>query len=200
MMILRRGYCEDRADYLECKNRVCDNIMSKYSAVEERILQALQQWLDSYRLNWESDTPKDEEMQTAVKRKALSKAKQELDILSNQLERTHDLLEQGVYDTNMFLDRSRSLNERMSEAKQSIAELSKAISDDEERATNRVNIIPKVEHLLAVYNELPDAKSKNDMLKDVLERIEYVKNEVSPRKGPYDKFKLVLYPKLPRKK
>lgn len=200
MMILRGQYRADRADYLVCKNRVCDNHMSKYSVVEERVLQALQEWLDSYRLNWEGGTSKDEEMQIDVKRKALSKAKQELDTLLMQMGRTHDLLEQGVYDTDMFLDRSRLLNERMTEVKHSIAELSRTLSDDEERAANRVNIIPKVEHLLSVYNELPDVQSKNDMLKDVLQRIDYIKNEASPHRGPFDNFELVLYPKLPRNK
>ena len=85
----------------------------------------------------------------------------------------------------------------MTTAKQSITDLSEALIEDEERAANRVNIIPKVEYLLSVYDELPDAQSKNDLLKDIIERIEYTKNEPSPRKGPFDNFELVLYPKLP---
>ena len=172
--------------------------MSKFDIVEERILQALQQWLDSYRLEWEQGaSPTDEEIQIDIKRKAIIKAEKELETLSKQLARTHDLLEQGVYDTNTFLERSRSINERMTTAKQSITDLSEALIEDEERAANRVNIIPKVEYLLSVYDELPDAQSKNDLLKDIIERIEYTKNEPSPRKGPFDNFELVLYPKLP---
>jgi hypothetical protein len=56
-----------------------------------------------------------------------------------------------------------------------------------------------VEHLLAVYDELPDAQSKNDLLKDIIERIEYTKDSPSPRmrNAPRDNFELVIYPKLP---
>lgn len=182
---------------LLCPNKLCDNVMSKADIVEERILQALRQWLDNYRVEWENGTPSDEEMKMEVKRKAISKAQKELETLSKQLARTHDLLEQGVYDTDIFLDRSRSINERMTAANQSISNLSATLIDDEERAANRVNIIPKVEHLLSVYDELTDAQSKNDLLKDIIERIEYTKDKPSPRKGPFDNFELVLYPKLP---
>lgn len=181
-----------------CPNKTCNNVMSKADIVEERILQALRQWLDSYRLEWQTGkSPTDEEIQIDIKRKSIAKAQKELETLSKQLARTHDLLEQGIYDTDMFLNRSRTINERMTEAKQSITALSKTLIEDEERAANRVNIIPKVEHLLSVYDTLPDAQSKNDLLKDILERIEYTKNEPSPRKGPFDNFELVLYPKLP---
>lgn len=183
---------------LLCPNKICSTVMSKFDIVEERILQALQQWLDSYRLEWEQGaSPTDEEIQIDIKRKAIIKAEKELETLSKQLARTHDLLEQGVYDTDTFLERSRSINERMTAAKQSITDLSEALVEDEERDANRVNIIPKVEHLLSVYDELPDAQSKNDLLKDIIERIEYTKNEPSPRRGPFDNFELVLYPKLP---
>lgn len=181
-----------------CPNKTCDNVMSKAGIVEERILQALRQWLDNYRLDWEGEkSPTDDELQMDIKRKAISKAHKEVETLSKQLARTHDLLEQGIYDTDTFLERSRTINERMTEANQSITSLSQALLEDEERAANRVNIIPKVEHLLSVYDELPDALSKNNLLRDIIERIEYIKNEPSPRKGPFDNFELVLYPKLP---
>ena len=185
---------------LLCVNRSCDNVMSKFSIVEERILQSLQEWLNDYRLEWADGKSPDEQSSIEVKRKAISKAEKELDTLTKQLSRTHDLLEQGVYDTDTFLGRSRAINERMVAAHKSIEELTAALVLDEQRAASRVNIIPQVEHLLSVYDKLPDAQSKNELLKGILERIEYVKDKPSPRKGPFDNFELVLYPKLPSAK
>lgn len=192
--IVRRNI---RGASLLCPNKTCNNVMSKESIVEERILQALSDWLKGYRLEWDSDIPSSETENIEVKRKAIAKSKKDIETLSKQLARTHDLLEQGVYDTDTFLLRSRSINERMTEAKETIDTLSASLLEDEERAANRVNIIPKVEHLLSVYAELPDAQAKNDLLKDIIERIEYIKNEPSPRRGPFDNFELTLYPKLP---
>ncbi len=137
------------------------------------------------------------EKEYILTRDGKAELEKELDTLTKQLSRTHDLLEQGVYDTDTFLDRSRAINERMVAAHKSIEELTAALVLDEQRAASRVNIIPQVEHLLSVYDKLPDAQSKNELLKGILERIEYVKDKPSPRKGPFDNFELVLYPKLP---
>jgi hypothetical protein len=60
--------------------------------------------------------------------------------------------------------------------------------------------IPKVRRLLEVYTELPTASAKNDLLKDVIEKIVYTKTEKGSRwhENRTDRFKIVLYPRLPK--
>ena len=132
-----------------------------------------------------------------LKAKSIRKAQSEVETLQRQLERTHDLLEQGVYDTEMFLSRSRSITGRINAAQDSIASLTSELAEEEARSASRRNIIPKVEKLLEVYSVLPSAQAKNDMLKGVLEKVEYTKLHRSGRNGPFDNFELLLYPKLP---
>lgn len=182
---------------LMCPNRVCKNVGSKYAIVEERLLQALSQWLEDYRLEWSERPPSEERNLMELKGKSIRKAQAEVDALQKQLDRTHDLLEQGVYDTKTFLSRSRSITERINSAQENIAALSAELVEDEARAASRRNIVPKVEKLLEVYSALPSAQAKNDMLKDVLEKVEYIKLQRSGRNGPFDNFELLLYPKLP---
>ncbi|MCD7891559.1 MAG: recombinase family protein [Ruminococcus sp.] len=203
--ILRCGKCgrnivlrpNQRNDMLYCPNRVCHNVGSKYAIVEERLLQALSEWLSSYRLKWSDKPPAEEQAIIDLKHKSLRKAEAELETLRRQLDRTHDLLEQGVYDTDTFLSRSRSLNDRITAAVADIENLSAEVQEDEQRAACRMNIIPEVEKLLEVYPVLPSAQAKNEMLKGVLEKVEYTKNERSGKYGPFDNFELVLFPKLP---
>ena len=182
---------------LMCPNRACDNVGSKFSIVEERLLQALSKWLDDYRLEWSDRPPSEEQALMDLKGKSIRKAQSEVETLQRQLERTHDLLEQGVYDTSTFLTRSRSITERINAAQESIAALSAELVEDEARAASRRTIVPKVEKLLEVYAELPSAQAKNDMLKEVLEKVEYTKLHRSGKNGPFDNFDLLLYPKLP---
>lgn len=182
---------------LMCPNRACDNVGSKYDIVEERLLQALAQWLEDYRLEWSDRPPSEEQALMELKAKSIRKAQSEVETLQRQLERTHDLLEQGVYDTEMFLSRSRSITGRINAAQENIASLTSELAEEEARAASRRNIIPKVEKLLEVYAALPSAQAKNDMLKDVLEKVEYTKLHRSGRNGPFDNFELLLYPKLP---
>ena len=73
----------------------------------------------------------------------------ELETLHKQIDRTHDLLEQGVYDTDTFLVRSRSLVERIAAAKEDISTRTAEVQADKEHSTSRLNVIPKVERLLA---------------------------------------------------
>ena len=110
---------------------------------------------------------------------------------------TYDLLEQGIYNADIFLERSRSLSERINQTNNDINTLSKDLDIEIQREESAVTIIPKVEKLLAVYHDLPDAKAKNDMLKEVLEKIVYIKEKKASRNGSLDDFQIILYPKIP---
>lgn len=182
---------------LVCPNRACDNVGSKFNVVEERLLQALSLWLADYRLVWSDRLPADEKAAIDIKAQSITKAKAEVERLRKQLSRTHDLLEQGVYDTDTFLERSRALSARIQSTNESIAALSDELVEDEARAAARRNVVPKVEHLLELYAELPTAQAKNEMLKEVVEKVEYVRLSRSGRNGPFDNFELLLFPRLP---
>lgn len=171
--------------------------MSKAEIVDERIIQSLSEWLQKYKFEWLDNCPTDEQLEIDVKRKSIKKAEKEILTLNKQLSRTHDFLEQGVYDTETFLARSQAINDRLLAAQKSINDLQESISIDEQRAESRANIIPKVEYFLDVYKELPNPQAQNDLLKEILERVDYVREQRSPKNGPFDNFEITLYPKLP---
>lgn len=193
----RRPYGSRRAeDTLMCAATSCDNVSCNLRYVEERILAGLAEWLSDYRLEWETDAPASAS-QVEHKKKAAKRLTSELATLDKQLDNVHDLLEQGVYTTEKFLERSRSLAERIQSVRENLEAIETEIVLEAAREESRKNIIPKVEQLLEVYHELPDAKSKNDMLKSVLEKAVYLKENRARWHGSPDDFELVLYPKLP---
>ncbi len=183
-------------DYLMCAATSCPNVSSRLDFVEQRILDGLAEWLNDYRLEWGLDAPQ-EVSQIEQKRRAAKRISNELAALDKQLDNVHNLLEQGVYTTEMFLDRSRILADKIQSTKDSLEAIETEIVLDAAREESRRNIIPKVEHLLAVYHGLPDAKSKNDMLKEVLEKVVYIKGKGVRQGGTPDGFEVVLYPRLP---
>ena len=183
---------------LICSEPTCNNVGSQLRVVEERILQSLKEWLGEYKISWDITSPPVERIsQVSIKKKALQKEQHELDTLNKQISKTHDLLEQGIYTTDVFLERSRALSLRMDEVKEHIAILDKELKTEITREDSAVNIIPKVEKLLEVYYDLPSPKAKNDMLKDVLEKVVYTKKERS-KKGNLDNFDIAIYPKIPK--
>ena len=182
--------------YLSCPNRVCDNIGSKFCVIEERLLQSLSFWVSQYQLELGQNT-KDEQQEIVIKQETLKANKNELEKLRKQLESAYDFLEQGIYDTDTFLARSKALAERMNLTESKIKRISNTIQQEQVGFQRRRAIVPKVQRLLEVYPKLPSAQAKNDMLREVLEKVEYVKLERSRKNGPSDNFELTLFPKLP---
>ncbi len=60
-------------------------------------------------------------------------------------------------------------------------------------------MIPKSENIIDVYYTLPDAKSKNDLLKEVIEKVVYIRSVGGRWIKDKDNFEITVYPKLPRK-
>ena len=196
--MVRRPYnTRTKEDSLICAATSCSNVSSYLSMVELRILDGLSDWLKDYQLKWEAEAPSSgTETKLDLKRKAEKRLADELVTLEKQLNNVHDFLEQGVYTTEMFLDRSRQLSERIGNTKQELEDLRIEIELDAKHEESRRTIIPKIKHLLEVYHDLPSAQAKNDMLKSVLEKVVYTK-ESSGRWGDPGDFEIVLYPRIP---
>lgn len=195
----RRPYTNtDYPASLMCPNTACRNVSSPLYLVEKRLLEALNEWLSEYRLQWEVELPEDDASAVKLKEKALRRLWSEYDTLKTQLNNTHDLLEQKIYTTEQFLERTQHLSERIKQNEADRAALGNDIEAEKAMGIGRQLVIPKVEQLLDVYEALPDARAKNDMLKEVLEKVEYFKDKGGRWSGSTDSFELVLYPRIPR--
>lgn len=181
---------------LKCRNRFCDNVSANFDVFEARVIEALSGWLEGYELEWAADDDKNNEYISLAKR-AYAQADKDLENRERQLARAHELLEQDVYDVDTFLDRSRVLAVQIAEAKQNRETAASALASAEQAAESRKGLIPKVRKLLEVYAELPNAAAKNEMLKEILEKITYRRDKRTGPKGPKDNFEITLYPKLP---
>lgn len=199
--MVRRPYPSDYPATLMCADTSCDNISSALSSVESRVLDSLRDWLNEYRMKWEANqTTREKTSATDIKEKALRRLEAERETLTKQLDRTHDLLEQGIYTTDQFLERSRNLSQRIRENEERRVSLTAEIKEDREREVGQKYIIPKVEHLLEVYNSLESAKEKNDMLKEVLEKVIYLKTTNGRWHNSPDNFEVTIYPRIPTPK
>ena len=186
----------DGVRFLKCPNRYCSNHAVDFDTFEARVIGGLEEWLSGYRLDW-SESSENRGSIVSASEAAVESAQKNLAKLEDQLDRTHSLLEQGVYSTETFLERSRLLTERIASARETVASLEDDLAKVRDREANRKNIIPNVEKLLDVYWALPSASAKNEMLKEILDRIEYLRKTKGKKGGPKDDFEIKLFPKLP---
>lgn len=203
--IARCGYCgrvlyrragDGDSVFLKCPKRGCQNHIVDFYVFEKRLISALEEWLAGYRLDWSAESSP-ESSAIAAAESSIATAKKNISQLEAQLDRTHSLLEQGVYSTETFLERSRLLTERIASARDALAGYEDDLVKVQSREANRENFVPAVEKLIDVYWSLPSASAKNEMLKEVLEKVEYRRENKGRRGGPKDDFELTIYPKLP---
>ncbi|MCI1958624.1 MAG: recombinase family protein [Clostridia bacterium] len=194
--MVRRPYSGKNAKQpptLMCPSNTCKNVSSALYLVENKILLGLKNWLKEYELAW-----KEESSLSTISDKSniYKRLNDNLTLLNSQLDKTYTLLEQGIYSTDVFLERSKLLTEKINNLKKEMQFAKNNLSDAKRIEESRRTIIPKVQRLLAVYSTLPDPKAKNDMLKDVLEKVVYIKKKGGRWGDPTD-FEIVLYPRLP---
>ena len=187
------------ADTLMCAVPECPQISAPLAVVERKLLEAISDWASRY----ESDPQATilmsgaTESEISALTQTASSLRSELSSLVKQRDNLHDLLERGIYTADTFLERSRIISDRLSQAQ---ADLTKAESDlktAQRRQASLATLIPTVRSLNDVYHTLPDAKSKNNLLKSVLEKVIYTKTVRTPRGGDPDNFTLTLYPRIP---
>lgn len=192
----KKRYSRSGAAGFICTNLDCNNIGVGFEELETHVLGALQEWLSEYRLSWQN-RPAMPQSSLAVMKNEEKRLKTEIGELHKQRDNLHDLLERGIYDTDTFLSRSRNIADRLQQAEKGLDTICSELREAEARELSRSVIIPKVQRLLDVYDQLPTAAGKNAMLREVVEKIVYTKDEPQ-RRGGKNRFTLDIYPRLPK--
>ncbi len=194
----RRPYKSGYPDTLMCDGPTCNNVSSPLALVEERVLQALENWLKEYKFKIKQEEIKGHSLEKDIIEQSLLNVNKELETLNIQLNNLHDLLEQGVYSIDTFIKRSNILKDKIAAAEQDKEFLEEKLNNMSSIKKQKMIIVPKVERVLELYYKLETPKEQNDLLKEVIDKVVYVKKEGGRWSGKIDKFKLKLYPKMPK--
>lgn len=185
-------------DSLICPDPDCRNISSYLYIVEAKIIQSLKQWLTSYKAQWEHHQKEDDrdDMMHKAQLSTYRALEKKLKEYQEQQDNLHDLLESKVYTVEVFMKRSKILEEKISELSETMRKTQEEILQEEKRQEARVKTIPKVEHVLSVYEATEEPAQKNALLRTIIDKIVYIKPVGGRWSGAMDKFELVLYPKI----
>src|SRR5690606_24945387 len=111
-------------DYLICRNsKHCHTRSTVFEVVEKKLLDALREWLDQYKIQFESkDFPVGEISQIEILKTQIETLQNELKTIDAQMGKLHDLLERGIYDEETFIKRSKVLAERKEKIQNALLE------------------------------------------------------------------------------
>lgn len=149
--------------YRECRGKT---VSSTFEAVDEAVLAAFR-----YRIKHLQELKRNgvKEVQNEPDKKAPLEA--ELTKAKRQLSRMYDLLEQEIYDTNVFLERSKIINDKIKKLEAAIKEMADEpklpqLSPDE--------AIERLQYIIDNFNS-SDSEEKNRLLHSVVRKIHYNK-------------------------
>lgn len=173
--IALRPYNKNGKEYRQpryyCRSGVyCDNVSSDAGIVNDAIIQTLKRYLKDFKIKLK-DNSQAEIDQHEKTVKALETSLANLEVRQTEL---YDLLEDKVYTKDIFIMRNEKLSKERDELK---AKLEKAKSFKPSVDDTRRKYYSLHEALNALESKDISAKTKNNLLKNIIEVIYYLKDE-----------------------
>lgn len=194
----RRPYkAKGSDDTLICPNTNCDNVSSKLYIVEEKIILSLKEWLRDYHINYGEYVGEIKSKKKTVLEENIKNLNKELEVQNKKLSNIYDFFEDGTYSREMFSERCSRISATINNIKSNIEEFEKKLEQEIRNEESKKTIIPKIENVIDLYQNLQTAEEKNLLLKTVVKRVEYLKTEKAIKKNsdPTD-FELDIYPNI----
>ena len=192
--MVRRPYHSGRQETIMCTHPTCNNVSSDLEQVERTLLDAMRLWLSGFERDAQIGVGTDEDL--AAARRTLAAHEKELQKLAAQLDRAYELVEQGVYTSEIFLERSRKIADRRAEIMQAQAALTEEVTRLESVRRSYQDIAPQMIRVLDAYPLAKTAEEKNALLKSVLEKVTYRKDKRDRWGG--DGMHLEIFPLIPK--
>lgn len=198
--MVRRPYNTKQVDTLMCTLPSCGNISSPLYLVENRILEHLDEWLKEYEIDYKNKSNSNSDLTIASKKKTVKKLGDEILALEKQVDNIHNLLEQGIYTHDMFLQRSKILSEKIEHVNSIKDNLLKEIEMETKSNIIKEDLIPKYKKILEAYKHSQNPEHKNKLLKKILRKVDYIKTVNGRWHNSLDDFRVTIYPVIPKSK
>ena len=199
LMTRQPSNTKDHYPVLRCPNSKCTNISAPLYLIEQKLIEGLAEWADEYELNWPKKDWEDTEISTATYQHSVDSMQGKLDTITKQLSAAYDLLEQGIYTLQVFQERRSTLEKQKEESETELQRLNRALEISQARARAKREFLPTIRHIVDTYWTIDDVLVKNTMLKEVLEKVDYLKTERNKKGGKGNaNFSIYFYPRVPK--
>ena len=131
--------------------------------------------------------------------KSIVSLKKELEKENAKLDKTYDFLENGIYNKEEFINRSKTIKDNIQNLERKLQEYNSLLQKNVEIQNQKETMIPKLKNVIDLYTKLETAEDKNILLKSIIAKVTYLKTEkaIKTDSDPSN-FELNIYPKLSR--
>ena len=173
--MIRRYIKSSGKSHVLCRYRSCRGkvVGSTMDGVDEAVLNAMKIKLAKIKEAQHDDKAAENTKAKQVVHDKRSIIEAELTRLKSQQAKIYDFLEQGIYSTEVFLERSAAVSEKIKSGEAQLKEISEneaspKLSDEE--------LMFRLERTIRDF-DAADSEEKNQMLRSVIRKIEYTKTE-----------------------
>lgn len=172
--------------WYRCTKRGCDCKMIKCDTVEQAIRDAMEDWLEEYIIQINSDQkPAVDPVETA-----LQSVRTQLAQLQLQQESICEYLEKGIYTVEVFTKRNEVLSKEIRRLQNLEADLLQQQKEGNQQKKIASRLIPTAQHILDNYSQL-SVEEKNQLWKLVMKKATVYRSQD-------DKLTVNVYPNLPK--
>lgn len=187
--------CKGKKDTLRCY-KACGVKSSYIYLVEERLLESVLKELQEIKFKIEYQEEKSiDDTEINVLNDTIKSKEKQIETLKQQKNKLFDLLEQGIYDNDTFLERMNKITTKIDSTYKDIQSTKNKLEKMQDNINSKKNRLPiindSIKCIKSWYNEF-DAERKNKFLKTIIEKVEYKKEKNAEK----EEFELVVYLKL----
>ena len=196
-LMQRRPYTKaNKPATLICSNPKCDNVSSKLYIVENKIIEALKIWVKNYKVHYSEKNNLNSDNNKIIE-KSVSTTKRELEKENAKLNKIYEFLENGIYNNDEFINRSKAIKDNIQNIESKLEEYNSLLQKNTEIQNQKEIIIPELENIIDLYYNLKTAEDKNILLKSIINKVTYLKTEKAIKKdSDPTNFELHIYPKI----
>lgn len=176
-----------------CPTVGCPTVSAPLEQVEELVLQGLKDFL--YNLDLQEQQLPD----MSAEQEALKNINSRLAEQRKRLTKTFELVEDGIYTREAFLQRQSEINAEMARLQTAREELQRKIDTHTAELSARENAAPQIRHVLDVYDRKSAPAERNALLKQVIDRIDYHKT-TKQRWSAENDLSVTIHPKISARK
>lgn len=180
--IMQKSNCS-RGRSMLCLTYNCPTIGTPVYVVEREVIQLLREWSVRY-----ADYQPDQNQTTEDDNTLI--LKRQLDTINTRLDKARELVELGIYSPAEYVEQKNKLTAQAESIKSEMKAKPATISETVHQ------ILPQINKVIDAYDYAETAEQKNNLLKSIIQRIDYTKLTTTRAKGKSaENLTLVVYPK-----
>lgn len=162
-----------KPETLSCSGHRCENVSSNLHIVELKLLEYVKERFNNYN-NFLDNYAEEITKKVTTAKKTSESIDKKIAMLERQLKNAKIAYEQEVDTLQEYIERKKELNSEIDKLLEEKANTTVEI--EKEKTITIRNAVPKLEKVIGDYHEL-SASEKNALLKNIIESVEYVKEE-----------------------